>query len=87
MKRLVVVRLVHLLQAGLERDEVVLGQPGRREPGRDRLEDPANLVHLEQRLPLEQVADEAHAGEQHVGVEARDVGPVADAGVEHADQR
>ena len=41
---------VHPREAVLERGEVVLGQPRRRHPGRDRLEDPAHLVELEQRV-------------------------------------
>ena len=78
---------VHLREAALERGEVVLVEPRRRHLGRDRLEDPPHLVELEQRRARQQVADEAHAGQQQLGLEARHVGAVADARLEHADQR
>ena len=78
---------VHVGEAGLERGEVVLVEPRRRHPGRDRLEDPPHLVQLEQRRARQQVADEAHARQQQLGLEARHVGAVADARLEHADQR
>ena len=87
MNACVVSAAFHLGEAGLERDEVVLVEPRRRHPGRDGLEDPSHLMELEQRRPREQVADETHAGEQELRLEARHVGAVTDARLEHADQR
>ena len=65
----------------------VVVEPRRGHLGRDRLEDPAHLMQLEQRRAGQQVADEAHARQQELGLEARHVGAVADARLEHADQR
>ena len=46
----------------------------------------SNLVELEERRAGEQVADEAHACQQQLGLEAGHVGAVADTRLEHSDQ-
>ena len=85
-ERLRRLRRIHLGQTSLERLEVLLAQPARRQPGRYRLEDAPHLVELEQGPAGEEVADEAHAREQKLGLEARHIRSVADARLEDADQ-
>ena len=78
--------LVHPREADLERGVVVLGQARRSHPRRDGLEDAADLVELEQGVARDEVADEPHARQEELGLEARHVGAVADARLEDADQ-
>ena len=75
---------VHLIEAVREAGEVLVGEARGREARRLGLEDPADLVQLEQRGAAEQVADEAEAGQQQLRLEARHVGAVADLRLEHA---
>ena len=77
---------VHPFEAVLEGGVVILGQARRRHAGRDGLEDAPHLVELEQGVARDEVADETHAGEEELGLEARHVGAVADSRLEHADQ-
>jgi len=78
--------LVHAFETALESDEVVLREPRRSHRGGNGLEDSSYLVYLEQCRAGEEVAHEAHSGQEEIGVEAGDVRAVADAGVEHADE-
>ena len=57
-----------------------------RQLGRHRFEDASHLMELEKRRAGQQVADEAHAREEKLGLEAGHVGAVADPRLEHADQ-
>ena len=87
MKACVVSASSMSVEAVLERLEVRFREPGRRETRGDGLEDPPDLVDLEERRAGEEVADEPHPREQELGVEARDVRAVADPGIEDADER
>ena len=79
--------VVHVREAALQRGEVGLVEPAGRHLGRDRLEDPAHLVQLEHRRSVIRSLMNPMPVEQQLGLEARHVGAIADARLEHPDQR
>ena len=82
-----VVGVLHPAEAVREPFEVLVGEPRSGEPRRLRLEQSADLVDLDQRADGHEIAHEADPGQQQLRLERRDVGAVADARLEDADQR
>ena len=82
-----VVRRAHPVELALQRRPAVVVDPQRCEGGGRRLEQPADLEQLEHRTPAQQRRREARRIAEQLGLEARDVGAVALADVEHPHQR
>jgi hypothetical protein len=78
----------HAVDLGEQLAQVGDVRPGHPRGGQHRggrLEDPAHLEQLEDRVVLVHVDDEGQRVQQQAGAEAGDVGPVAAAHVQHAD--